>query len=550
MKKHKRKYDEVNYWESMADSMVGLLLFVLLILLLLIMYVVQIPDDDLGNTYQQNTVVDDGGGNYGNYDESDEDGDTYNDDHDSGADLDEGGGGTGGAGDTDDEKNKFEDPDPGAGNGEGSNKAAVYVQVVDEETGVTIKKKGIEFELYGSGSALQVLSTYYPKKTDYKKYQTDESGVFYLPEKLYLASYYLHALSTIKGYDIADNVNFTLNEAYDWDDPYILTVPMHPSKNIIRVQLVDKDNGENISDATFDVIASENIVTQDGTTRYREGDVVDTIELDENGYGESKEIYLGKYQLRQNKVPEFYAKTSEDTAVEVKSKTEAAVPAVTEITEEKTSVTVSLTDALYDTKYISGAKFELSAESGGKSETYKTDDKGRFTITDLKKNTTYHIKQVSAVSDYEMSNEDYSFTVNGDGLIDGKETEEIKVTNRIIRISVGIKDKLFRGQVSDVNIAIHDAEDNTVKVWDSTGLEQTIEGLTPGEYMVIINGNKDQAQKIRVEDKTELQAFSFEQWTVADIGAIIGVSFVVIGMIVILVIVGKRRRQRKIEDKE
>jgi len=157
---------------------------------------------------------------------------------------------------------------------------------------------------------------------------------------------------------------------------------------------------------------------------------------------------------------------------------------------------------------------------------------------------------VSAVSDYEMSNEDYSFTVNGDGLIDGKETEEIKVTNRIIRISVGIKDKLFRGQVSDVNIAIHDAEDNTVKVWDSTGLEQTIEGLTPGEYMVIINGNKDQAQKIRVEDKTELQAFSFEQWTVADIGAIIGVSFVVIGMIVILVIVGKRRRQRKIEDKE
>lgn len=550
MKKHKRKYDEVNYWESMADSMVGLLLFVLLILLLLIMYVVQIPDDDLGNTYQQNTVVDDGGGNYGNYDESDEDGDTYNDDHDSGSDLDEGGGGTGGAGDTDDEKNKFEDPDPGAGNGEGSNKAAVYVQVVDEETGVTIKKKGIEFELYGSGSALQVLSTYYPKKTDYKKYQTDESGVFYLPEKLYLASYYLHALSTIKGYDIADNVNFTLNEAYDWDDPYILTVPMHPSKNIIRVQLVDKDNGENISDATFDVIASENIVTQDGTTRYREGDVVDTIELDENGYGESKEIYLGKYQLRQNKVPEFYAKTSEDTAVEVKSKTEAAVPAVTEITEEKTSVTVSLTDALYDTKYISGAKFELSAESGGKSETYKTDDKGRFTITDLKKNTTYHIKQVSAVSDYEMSNEDYSFTVNGDGLIDGKETEEIKVTNRIIRISVGIKDKLFRGQVSDVNIAIHDAEDNTVKVWDSTGLEQIIEGLTPGEYMVIINGNKDQAQKIRVEDKTELQAFSFEQWTVADIGAIIGVSFVVIGMIVILVIVGKRRRQRKIEDKE
>ena len=45
-KKQKRNYNEVNYWESMADSMVGLLLCVLLITMLLIIYLVRIPDEE------------------------------------------------------------------------------------------------------------------------------------------------------------------------------------------------------------------------------------------------------------------------------------------------------------------------------------------------------------------------------------------------------------------------------------------------------------------------------------------------------------------------
>lgn len=554
MKKCKRKYDEVNYWQSMADVMVALLLFILLILLLLIMYLVQMPDDDLGNTYEQQAQASEGKSNQEsskNGDkpkELDQEGEKDKDNEKKGSDIDEGGGQTGGSGQGGEEGNgndKYEDPDPGAGNGEGDDKAAVYVKVVDEETGITIKKKGIEFELYGSGSTLQVLSTYYPKKIEYKKYQTDETGVFYLPEKLLLTSYSLHCLSTITGYDLADDVEFSLDEAHDWKDPYILKVPLHPSKNIIRVQLVDKDTGENVSGATFNVIASENITTQDGTTRYRKGDVVDTIKLNDKGYGESKEIFLGKYLLRQVAVPEFYAKNSADTAVEVKSKTESKEVGITQVTEEKTSVTVTLQDALYDTKYISGAKFELSAESGGEAQTYETDDKGRFTVTDLKKNTTYHIKQVATVSDYKMSSEDFSFTVNGDGLIDGKETETITVRNRIIRISVGVKDKLFRGQVSDVNVAIHDAQGNVVKVWDTTGLEQTIEGLTPGEYMVVIDGNTDKGEKITVEEKTDLQTFRFDKWTAIDIAVITALILLIIGIIVLFVHIAKRRRREK-----
>lgn len=544
--------------------MVGLLLCILLITLLLILYLVRIPDEEYvdleeGNSYEQYDDADDGGGNhaYGSID--DEEGDDweqekkydYNSNGGSGGGGGSSGGGGGGGGAGEDEENyKFEDPDPGAGEGDGTDKAAVFVQIVDGETGRTIKKKGVEFELYGSNSALQVLSTYYPEKIDYKKYETDKTGVFYLPEKLSLSSYYLHELTTVKGYDIADNVEFTIDDSYDWEDPYVVSVPINPSKNIIRMKLLDQDNGDVITDAAFDVIAAEDIITQDGTTRYKEGEVVDTIKVDGKGYGESIELYLGNYLLRQKKVPEYYAKITEDIEVEVVSKTESGVPTVQELTEEKTSVSVVVKDALYDTVYISGARFSLTTDDGIVVKNITTDDKGRFVLTNLKKNTTYHIRQIDSITDYQIDKTDYSFTVSGDGLIEGEKETDFQIKNRIIRISIGVQDKLFRSQVSDVNIALQDASGKVVKVWNSTGLEQTVEGLTPGDYFIILDGKKDKEHKIKVEDKKELQEFQFEYWTTADIGAILAVSLFVVGVVIGIIIFMRHTRKSKAGDEE
>lgn len=554
MKKKNRKYDEVNYWESMADSMVGLLLCILLITMLLILYLVRIPDEDYvdqeqGNNYEQYEDADDGGGNHTNG--VDEEGDDW-DEEEYEEESYGGGGGHGGGGDGGDgeEDNPFENPEPTLGEEEGSEKAAVLVQVVDGETGRTVKKSGIEFELYGADSALQVLSTYYPTKVDYKKYETDKTGVFYLPEKLNLSTYYLHDLTTITGYDTADNTEFTLDDSYDWDEPYIVTVSLYPSKNVIHMKLVDQDNGDPVTGAAFEVVAANDIVTQDGTTRYKEGDAVDTIILDEKGQGESKELYLGNYLLRQKEIPTYYAKITQDTAVEVKSRTEAKQNETTELTEEKTEVSVLLTDALYDTTYISGAGFSLTTDDGTVVKRYTTDEKGRFTITNLKKNTTYRIRQVSAVSDYLMDNEDYSFTVSGEGLIEGEKEKTIQIKNRMIRVSVGVRDRLFRGQVSDVNAALYDASGDLIRTWNTTGLEQTIEGLSPGEYKIIFDGNKDQEQRIKVEDKTEIQEFQFERWTTADIGAIAGLLVAAAGLIAFLITIRKRARNKKAEDME
>ncbi|MCI5529985.1 MAG: hypothetical protein MR406_07615 [Blautia sp.] len=550
MKKNKRRYDEVNYWESMADSLVGLLLCILLITFLLILYLVRIPDEEYvdleqGDSYEQYDDAEDGGGNHSYGVSYDEEGDEWEDEQD--YEENNGGGGNGG---DDADQYQFEDPDPGVGEGDGTDRAAVFVQVVDAETGRTVKKSGLEFELYGANSSLQVLSTYYPKKIDYKKYETDETGVFYLPEKLPLSSYYLHGLSAVDGYDTADKTEFTIDDCYDWSDPYVVTVALYPSKNIIRMKLVDLDNGEPVAGASFDVVAAENIVTQDGTIRYKEGDVVDTINVDEEGYGESTELYLGNYLLRQTEVPEYYAKNTADTVIQVKSKTETGGTGIRELTEEKTSVNVTLTDALYETTYLSGAGFTLSSDDESMTKNFRTDEEGRFTVKDLKKNTTYHIRQVSTTSDYQADNADYSFTVNGEGMIDGEKEANFQIRNRIIRISIGVQDKLFRGQVSDVNAALCDTEGNVIRTWNTTGLEQTIEGLKTGEYTVILDGDKRQENKIVVEDKTEIQNFQFERWTTADLGVILALCLFIIGFIAFMVIFMRRAHQRKPEDKE
>ena len=552
MAKRNRKYDEVSYWESLADSMIALLLMILLIVMLLIMYLVRIPDEDFvdlyrGDQYEEYADPEQGGGNHAYGEIDDELGEQWDEEENpqgSGGDV----GGSGGDHGEEDDDGEFDDPDPGAGEGEGTDRAAVLVQVVDGETGRTIKLKGIEFELYGANSALQVLSTYYPKKIDYKQYETDETGVFYLPEKVVLGGYYLHQLSGLPGYDTSENVAFDADRAYDWSDPLVVTVSLFPARDIIRVQLRDRDDGGPVGGASFEVLAAEDIVTQDGTTRYKKGDIVDVLTVDDNGYGESNALFLGEYSLRQRDVPELYARIATETKVRIEDRAENDAGVITQLTARKTTMRVQLCDALYDTIYIKDAKFKVTLENGTLVDQPVTDDKGRFSLTNLKKNTTYHITQETTIGDYRMDTTDYSISVNGDGMINGSAEGMLLIKNGMIRVSVGVRDRLFRGQVSDISVAVKDANGVVVKTWYTTGLEQVITGLNPGEYQVMLRGREDEENRINVKDTAELQVFQFDEWTTADIGAIFSLAVFAAGMVAVMTIVIRRRRMARAEN--
>lgn len=546
MKKSKRQTSDVSYWESMADSMVALLLCILLVMLLLMLYLVRIDDNDmlddmLGYGYEEYQDPDAGGGNhvYGKMD--DDDGDTFDrDDGDDGRD----GGGGGGGGEAD-ENFLYEDPDPGAGEGEGGDWAAVLVQVIDGETERTIKKEGITFELYGRDALLQTLSTYYPKKITYKQFKTDSTGVFFLPERIHLGNYYLHCLTAVPGYDTGENTYFEVDQDYDWPDPFVVNVKLSPSKNAIEVHLKDASDGSPLSGAAFQVIAAENITTADGTLRYRENSVVDNIVVDDEGVGRSKDLYLGSYILRQTSVPEYYGKMEQDLAVTLKARTAAKRSEVVDIYETKTSLTLQAVDALYETTVLPGIKFTLRTESGTVLSRHQTDEQGRLTIGSLRKNTVYRVHQETSLSGYQMLAEDLSFRVDSDGLIDGIVNAQQKIKNRTLRLSVGVQDRLFRNLVSDVNLALMDAQGVVVKSWGSTGMEQVISGLDFGEYRLIMGGKEESAVTILVQDVTELQQVRLNRWTTVDIAAIIGVCATGIGLIVLLTALLRKKMKNK-----
>ena len=132
----KRSNGEESYWKSFTDIMAGLLLIILLVLMLLLLLLTQMNKNNNLYDYQYN--------NKSTYDEvkhNNNASNKYFDEMYKRQYYGQGGGGTGGG-------YPVSYPTSGKDTDYGHDKAAVFVTVVDEETGKTIKKEGITFELF------------------------------------------------------------------------------------------------------------------------------------------------------------------------------------------------------------------------------------------------------------------------------------------------------------------------------------------------------------------------------------------------------------------
>lgn len=153
--------------------------------------------------------------------------------------------------------------------------------------------------------------------------------------------------------------------------------------------------------------------------RYIAGQLVDTITCDENGYGESKELYLGSYTLEQAGIPRYYAGINEQPEALVEKKN-GEEPPIHEIDTEKTKITLKLSDELYQQQPLSGAVFTVTNGTTGVSQTVETDQNGQILLTDLDKNTSYKIRQQQTIEDYQLDPIEYTEDVDAYGRINGK----------------------------------------------------------------------------------------------------------------------------------
>ena len=228
-----------------------------------------------------------------------------------------------------------------------------YVKVVkvDSETGKTIPYEGAGFEIYDSNGQKISMMFAYPTPTTIDTFYTNSEGYLITPEVLPYGEYSLVEVQAPVGYVLDSTpVPFTVSADNAEEENALTVIKVHKEntaqKGRISVQKTGDifktvamassaytdENGEmtvnpttytpvfasgNLSGAVFQVIASEDIVTLDGTIRANAGDVVAEITTDENGYAESDLLYLGNYEIKEVSAPFGYVQNTESQFVEL-----------------------------------------------------------------------------------------------------------------------------------------------------------------------------------------------------------------------------------------
>ena len=486
MKTRKRRQDpdaEYNFWQPATDMMSALVYVLLLIIALLGLYLLS---DYTG--LEEPSSSSEEAASSGWHD------DDYDGWHDGGADDDPGDGD--GDGDGRYDQQIIQTGGGGGGYDEDGVKAAVFAELIDEETERRIQEAGVRFELYRTDTAhlingsLQTLNTYYPEKISYREYETTGEGTFYLPEKIWQGSYYFRQLSEPEGYDAAADTYYDVDRMYDWPEPYIVQIRVAPCKNIIRLQMNDAETQQPVGGGTFRVIAAEDIITKDGTVRYTQGQQVDTITCDEAGYGESVELYLGKYTVQQQSSPNYYTTMQQDLDAEVEKKN-GSDPELHKIDTEKTKILLNVTDELTSSA-LEGAVFTVANRRTGTTQTVATDESGQIRLTDLDKSTTYLIREQQAPGNYRPDDTDRTVIVAADGRIDGAGSTTLDITNRLLRVSISAVDTVLRSNTEGEQLSLYDEQDQLIRSWTSSDSGQLFTDLTEGSYYVV-RGKADPA---------------------------------------------------------
>lgn len=242
-----------------------------------------------------------------------------------------------------------------------------YIKVIktDAESGLTIPYAGAAFQLYDPDGNKIVMSYTYPEYTEIDTFYTTEDGMLITPQKLeYGKGYSLVEIGAPFGY-VLDSTPVYFDVAADTAtaDGAITVVkvsrPNMPQKGIIKItktgevfQSVIEQSGVyqpvyeigKLSGAAFEIRAAEDIYTLDGVMHYAKGELVDTITSGTDGVAVSKQLYLGKYEIKEIIAP--HAMVLNDTVQTVELTYAGQEVSVTEVSgglyNERQKVKVSL----------------------------------------------------------------------------------------------------------------------------------------------------------------------------------------------------------------
>lgn len=348
----------------------------------------------------------------------------------------------------------------------------------DSETGRVIPAAGARFELLNADKEIIKMTAYYPEKKVFEFFETDENGSFLLPERLPAGEYYFREIQAPDGYLLyKEDIRFTVEEGREWETPLVVEFPDENAMGRISLVKTDTQTGEPLAEAEFTVQAAEDIITPDGTVRIRKGEIADTLITDENGKADSKELFLGKYTVKERKQPAGYVREENEIFVELKYRDQKTEVVTEEVKADNRPSKFVLTKKESETEHcLPGVKFAFWKKDGnttaGEKEYYTTGKDGTFTI-ERPVPGTYCIQEIGTIPGYLPDDTVYEFTVAGDGRIAGKDTGMMTVENK--------RTEITQTKAVNADTGGQDIEPGESKVIDTVSIRNLCKGT---EYML------------------------------------------------------------------
>ena len=190
----------------------------------------------------------------------------------------------------------------------------------DATTGNTIPVAGTAFRIWCVRNDDWVRQTiYYPTPRTIEIFYTADCGSLILPNPLSSGRFELHEYRAPYGYLLGEPVPFEIHSSLvDPNNPTVIEITMYnepvmgkisiykQGEMLIGAENTDTDFGVSYSPifsmrrlkgVVFHVYARTDIVTPDGTVRYRQGELVDVITTAGRGKATTRPLFLGEYEV-------------------------------------------------------------------------------------------------------------------------------------------------------------------------------------------------------------------------------------------------------------
>lgn len=365
-----------------------------------------------------------------------------------------------------------------------------YLKVVklDKETGKRIPYEGAAFEIYDSNNHRITMQYTYPQVTSIHTFYTNKEGYLITPEKLPYGDYTLKEVQAPYGYVLDDTpIPFVISQENASTDTGVTVVKVKAKdmaqKGVINItktgeifSSVEENKGVytpkysvgNLKGAVFEVYAAEDITTLDGTVRYEQGTLVDTITTDDDGVAKSKELYLGKYTVIEKTAPNGYVHNSTKYDVELTYAGQNVSVTSTDLSvyNERQKVSVSLKKIMAEDKTfgignngeITYVRFGIYADEDIKASnsdvipkdaliTFANCDKNGSIVfdCDLPVGFKWYAKEIATDAHYILSDTKYEFDTEYQG-------QDVKVIDIKVNNGEVIKNNLIYGSVKGLKV--------------------------------------------------------------------------------------------------